>query len=130
MDDDAKHLQSLLERVVGCIGDPAPQVYQRLFARQPDLLPRFAADTSGFARAEMFMRAVEALEGLAAGQAWAPGLIASERANHMMGGLDAGHFDLYFQLIGEVFRDALGAAWTAHDQALWSRVMGAAAAAR
>ena len=130
MSADTTHLQDLFERVVDRIGDPAPRVYERLFALQPGLLPRFAADTSGAARAEMFMRAVEALEGLAAGQAWAPGLIASERANHAMGGLDAGDFDLYFRLIGEVFRDALGDAWSAHDQALWSRVLAAAAAAR
>ena len=130
MHDEAQHLHSLLERTVHAIGDPAPRVYERLFVLDPSLQERFAADTAGSARAEMFMRAIEALEGLAGGQAWAQGLIGSERANPAMGGLDAGAFDLFFSLIGEVCREALGAAWSAEDHALWHKLLGRAALAR
>ena len=116
-------LDTLLEQVVQRIGDPAPRVYERLFAESPQLLPLFVADRAGNVRAEMFLRALDTLVDLAAGKPYAPGMIASERVTHSHHGIDVAQFDRYFQLMGEVFRDALGSGWTPAMADAWQVLM-------
>ena len=116
-------LDTLLEQVVQRIGDPAPRVYERLFAESPQLLPLFVADRTGSVRGEMFLRALDTLVDLAAGAPYAPGMIASERVTHSHNGIDAAQFDRYFQLMGEVFRDALGTGWTPVMDDAWQVLM-------
>ena len=43
-------LEHSLEQVVARIGDPAPQVYERLFAQSPELRAMFVGDPLGMAR--------------------------------------------------------------------------------
>ncbi|MEN9628187.1 MAG: hypothetical protein RJA10_1414 [Pseudomonadota bacterium] len=119
----SEHLEQLLEQVSLRVGDPAPRVYERLFAESPQLLPLFVADRAGKVRAEMFLRALDTLVDLAAGKPYAPGMIASERVTHSHHGIDAAQFDRFFHLIGEVFRDALGSGWTPAMADTWHLLM-------
>lgn len=121
-------LDTLLDVVAQRLGDPAPHVYARLFAESPQLLPLFVADRTGSVRGEMFLRALDTLVDLAAGAPYAPGMIASERVTHSHNGIDAAQFDRFFQLMGEVFREALGADWTPTIDAAWATLMARVAA--
>lgn len=117
--DPAKQLDRMLQLVVERIGDPAPRVYERLFDREPPLREMFVLDTQGAARGEMFHRAIETLLDLAGGQAYARTMIEAEWANHRMNGVSKAQFDAFFEVMGEVFRDALGADWSACTELAW-----------
>lgn len=122
------HLERLLEQVSTRIGDPAPRVYARLFDESPHLLPLFVGDRTGSVRGEMFLRALDTLVDLAAGRPSAQGMIASERVTHGHNGVDAAQFDRFFQLIGEVFREALGGDWSPGFDSTWRLLMDRVAA--
>lgn len=121
-------MEWLLHAVAERIGDPAPRVYARLFDESPHLQPLFVGDRSGSVRAEMFLRALDTLSDLAAGRPYAPGMIASERVTHGNNGIGVAQFDRFFQIIGEVFREALGAQWSPATDALWQDLMARVAA--
>lgn len=108
-----------LERVVERVGDPAPLVYARLFARSPELQAMFVGDTQGSVRAEMFLRAIDTLMDLAGQRHYAAGMIASEWSNHHMNGVTTRQFESFFEIIVEVCQHALGADWTPEIDAAW-----------
>ena len=83
----------------------------------------FVNDAGGAVRGEMFHRALDTLADLAAGQPYAAGMIAAERANHAMLGVSPVHFDAYFHAMGDVFREALGAQWTQEVDTAWRGLM-------
>ena len=47
MTDDAAIITETLERVANWVADPAPLVFQRLFADTPERVDLFVRDTSG-----------------------------------------------------------------------------------
>jgi len=116
---NAQRLEQMLQRVVERIGDPAPRVYERLFDKEPALREMFVLDTQGAARGEMFHRAIETLLDLAGGQAYARTMIEAEWSNHRMNGVSKAQFDAFFEVMGEVFRDALGADWCTDTERAW-----------
>lgn len=122
--NDAERLEHMLELVVERIGDPAPRVYEHLFANAPELREMFVMDTHGSARGEMLHRAVEALLDLAADQPYAPCLIAAEWSNHHLNGVTQAQFVAFFDAMAAVFREALGPAWSPAVQAAWAATMG------
>ena len=129
--DDAACLDHTLELVTQRVGDPAPLVFDRLFAEAPDLQALFCNDASGAVRAEMFLRAVECLQDTAGARQFSAGLVAAEHQTHQGYGVSTAQFQRFFALVVEVFRGVLGADWTAETDAAWSRALlrlGAAAA--
>ena len=117
--NDAERLEQMLERVVERIGDPAPRVYERLFEQEPDLREMFVLDTQGAARGEMFHRAIETLLDLAKGQAYATAMVEAEWSNHRMNGVSKAQFEAFFDAMGQVFREALGADWGTKLDRTW-----------
>jgi hemoglobin-like flavoprotein len=117
--NDAERLEHMLELVVERVGDPAPRVYERLFEQEPALREMFVLDTQGAARGEMFHRAVETLLDLAKGQAYARAMVEAEWSNHRMNGVSKAQFDAFFELMGQVFREALGADWSTELECSW-----------
>jgi hypothetical protein len=71
-------LEHSLEQVVARIGDPAPQVYEQLFAQSPELRSMFVGDPLGSVRGEMFHRVIDTLIDVAAERPYASGMIAAE----------------------------------------------------
>jgi len=102
-----------LEILAKRVGDPAPLVYERLFARHPETEALFVMDVGGHVRGQMLAVATEALldQGGADGGRLT-GLVGIERANHVNIGVPAEVFDGFFALLMEVVRDALGGDWT------------------
>ena len=114
MSDDAvaASLALLAERV----GDPAPLVYARLFARHPEAEALFVMDRGGHVRGQMLATVLEAL--LDGGERLG-GLVAIERMNHIGYGVAADAFDGFYALLMETVREALGEAWTEAMERAW-----------
>lgn len=117
-------LEHTLELVTDRIGDPAPLVYERLFASAPELRAMFVNDPRGSVRGEMFLRAIETMVDMARQRQYAEGMITSEWINHRMIGVTARQFDAFFGAIVQVLREALGSDWTADMEAAWGEALG------
>lgn len=116
-------LELSLERVAERIGDPVPRVYEALFANDPPLREMFVGDPRGSVRAEMFHRVVETLVDVAAGRPYAGGMVAAEWCNHRMNGVSAAQFVAFFDVVVQVFREALDAEWTPQIDAAWRHTL-------
>jgi hemoglobin-like flavoprotein len=116
-------LEHSLEQVVARIGDPAPQVYERLFAQSPELRAMFVGDPLGSVRGEMFQRVIETLIDVAADRPYASGMIAAEWSNHRMNGVTARQFESFFESVVRVMRQALGSDWTADIDSAWRQTL-------
>jgi hemoglobin-like flavoprotein len=116
----ARSLALLAERV----GDPAPLVYARLFARHPEAEALFVMDRGGQVRGQMLAVALETLLELeAGGEAYATGVVAIERMNHVNIGVPVALFDGFYALLAEVVREALAEAWTPTIAEGWERCL-------
>lgn len=107
-----------LERLAERVGDPTPQVYQRLFARLPQAEARFARDVTGDIKGEMLSMVFGCLMDPAG--PYQVNLVKSERVNHDGYGTPNDEFDSFFQIVKETCRDLLGSDWTAAEEAAWN----------
>lgn len=121
--DDAEWMDWTLEQVAERVGDPAPLVFERLFAEAPDLKPLFWNDGSGAVRAEMFMRAIECLQHSAGAQQYGVSLVAAEHRTHLGYGVPTGEFQRFFTIVVDVFREVLGTDWTEAVDLAWGRAL-------
>ena len=112
MDPFAASLEALTARV----GDPAPLVYARLFARHPETEVLFLMDKGGLVRGQMLATAFEAL--LDGGDRLS-GLLEIERMNHVNIGVPQEVFDGFLALLMETVREALGPDWTPAMEQAW-----------
>lgn len=120
---DAEIIADCLERVAERAGDPAPLVFARLFAENPDIEALFVRDTAGLVRGEMMATTMEALLDSADGDSYAVGLVEIERVNHVGLGVEPEVFDTFFRVVMTVFREILGEDWTDETDAAWRRVL-------
>ena len=107
-----------LERLVEIVGDPAPQVFARLFADCPETEAEFARDVTGAVRAEMLTMVFTCLMDPAG--PYQAGLVRTERVNHDGFGVPPELFDRFFVVVKETCRDLLGDDWTHEVEAAWS----------
>lgn len=121
---DVEAFTASLERVVERLGDPAGQVYARLFALSPDLESMFALDRDGAARGEMLRLCFDALIDLCGEGHYARGLFSTELQNHGMWGVTSQQFQSFFTTVRDVVREANGSEWTAAAEAAWQSVLG------
>jgi hemoglobin-like flavoprotein len=120
---DTVALELSLERAVARIGDPAPRVYEALFAQEPGLRAMFIGDPLGSVRGEMFHRVIDTLIDVAGERPYAAGMIAAEWSNHRMNGVSAAQFQAFFDIVVQVLRQALGDEWTAQIDAAWQATL-------
>ncbi|HEX2818156.1 MAG TPA: globin [Phenylobacterium sp.] len=116
----AASLEALAERA----GDPARQVYARLFAEHPDMQALFVRDTTGAVRGEMLAMAFECLLDIGGTGAYAANLIAAERVNHQGVGVPPEAFGRFFPILAQTCRELLGEAWTPQVDAAWAELLG------
>lgn len=121
---DTDIITHCLELVAERAGDPAPLVFQRLFAENPDIEPLFVRDTAGLVRGEMLAVTLEALLDCAGSDAYAVGLVEVERVNHVGLGVEPPVFDTFFRVVMTTFKEILGVDWTDEMDAAWRRVLG------
>jgi len=116
-------LEHSLALVVERIGDPAPRVYDALFAQDPTLRELFVGDTLGSVRGEMFHRVIDTLIDVAGERPYAAGMIVAERSNHLMNGVSPAQFQAFFDTVVQVLRQALGEDWSAQIDAAWQATL-------
>lgn len=112
-----------LEIVVEKAGDPAPQIYARLFAQNPQLEEMFVLDRDGAVRAEMIRLCFDAIVDLGEGGHYARGLISTELINHGNNGVSPDQFMSFFTAIRDCVRDIAATQWTPAMEAAWQDVM-------
>lgn len=109
-----------LERAGERCADPAPLVYQRLFALRPDFEALFVMDTDGGVRGAMLETCFDAILGVAEDAATQRVIISSSRFSHTAYGLAEEDLDLIFGVIRDTVRDLNGADWTPEAAAAWT----------
>lgn len=117
MAEAAEIVTESLERLAERVGDPAPQIYERLFAAIPEARERFARDTTGAVRGEMLAMVFGCL--MDPGGPYQANLVRTERVNHDGFGTPSDQFDSFFRIVRETCRDLLGADWTPEVDAAW-----------
>jgi hemoglobin-like flavoprotein len=117
--NSAERVAGSLETLAERVGDPAPQVYARLFAEYPEMEALFVRDTTGAVRGEMLAIAFECILDVGGAGAYAANLIAAERVNHEGVGVPPVVFARFFPMLAETCRELLGEAWTAEVDAAW-----------
>jgi hemoglobin-like flavoprotein len=113
-----------LEALAENDADPTAAVYQRLFARSPEMEALFVNDIRGAARGEMLAMVFETLLDLAQAGYYAPNMIRAEIVNHENLGVPPVVFASFFPVVMETVREKLGDAWTGETQAAWDQLLG------
>ncbi len=120
---DAEIIMASLEAVSERCEDPAPLVYQRMFAKHPDMLPLFALDTDNAAREHMLHETLMCVLDLCGEGAYAHNFIANERQNHDQIGVPPEVFDTFYLTMAETFAEILGDDWTPEFDTAWKRLI-------
>lgn len=123
MSDDAAIIVETLERVSARAGDPMPLVFERLFAEMPEVEALFVRDRGGLVRGQMFQVTMESLLDYLGDQGYGAKLVQIERVNHEGLGVEPRMFDRFYWTVMAVFKDVLGAEWTAQMDAVWTRTI-------
>lgn len=108
-----------LERVAELHGDPTPEVYARLFANNPQFEAMFLLDRQNAARGAMLGHVIDTLIDLAGPRAYGANMIYAEMTNHSGIGVPPAQFVTFFDVVKSVFRDLLGAEWSAQVDQAW-----------
>ena len=104
-------------------GDLTPIVYERLFARQPEMQALFWRDTNGSIKGEMLMRVFEAILDFIRARQFADHLIQTEVVTHAGYDVPPDVFATFFGLVAEVVEEACGPDWSPAMAAAWRRTL-------
>jgi hemoglobin-like flavoprotein len=113
-----------LELVAERCDDPAPLVYARLFADNPEMEALFVRDTGGLVRGQMLSVVLESLLDFVTDRTYGANLIQIERVNHEGLGVPPEIFDSFFATVAATCKDVLGADWTPEMDLAWTALLG------
>jgi len=119
----AAEIEASLERLAGRVGDPTPQVYARLFARHPQMLPHFWRDTDDAVKGEMLSRTFDAILDFVGERRYADHMIGAELVTHEGYDVPREVFVTFFAVIRDTVREDLGHEWTDRFDAAWSDLL-------
>jgi hypothetical protein len=122
---DADLISQSLERAGERLGDPTPAIFARLFVLHPQFERLFVMDTDGSVRGSMIETAVDCILGHVEGRSSARVVLGAERERHPGYGVPDEQFGALFTVMRDVFRDGLGADWTAEMDRAWAGVLAA-----
>jgi hemoglobin-like flavoprotein len=112
-----------LERLAERHGDPAPEIYAKLFTARPDLERLFAMDKTGAVRGNMLAVAFDALTDISGPNSWGLNLILAEQTNHEGLNVPPAEFRLFISVIHDTVRDLLAEEWTEDSAHAWRSVL-------
>jgi hemoglobin-like flavoprotein len=112
-----------LERASQLVDDPAPAVFELLFARHPEFEPMFVLDPSGAIRRNMLQLAVVALMDYAEGRPSSVSMVRAERMNHAHIGVPGPQFDEFYGVVRDAFRGLLGQQWSPATEEAWAEAI-------
>ncbi|MGH6993262.1 MAG: globin domain-containing protein, partial [Caulobacteraceae bacterium] len=104
-------------------GDLTSRVYQRLFARHPEMEALFWRDRDGAIKGEMLTRAFEAILDFIGERRWPDHLLSAEVVTHEGYDVPREVFTTFIPTVCEVVQEACGEAWTGAMAAAWSRLL-------
>lgn len=116
--DETDPVAQSLELVAERFGDPADEVYHRLFQAFPETQALFWRDTSGAVRGEMLAMAFRCLLDLDG--PYEANLLKAERGNHEGFGVPPEAFADFFPIVMRTCRELLGSDWTAEMDGAWA----------
>lgn len=122
MRTDPRHaaaIEASLELAGDRAGDLTPQVYQRLFARSPEMEALFWRDSDGSIKGEMLMRVFEALLDFIGERRYAHHMIQCEVITHEGYDVPREVFATFFGTVAEAVREACGEGWAEAMDAAW-----------
>lgn len=120
---DASVILETLEVVSERRGDPAPDVYRRLFAAHPELERLFVMDRDGGVRGSMMQQGLECILDYVGERLVAPQIISAERQRHDGYGVPEDQFDAFFAAMRDVFRDIMAADLTPAMEREWAGLL-------
>lgn len=123
----AEIILATLERVAERVGDPAGQIYKRLFEKHPEWEDLFVMDKDGGVRANMLATSFNCMIGIAEGSQTPGNLLAAARLHHEGYGLQDGDMDIMFEIMRDVFKDILHDHWPAQTETAWIWLLSALA---
>lgn len=112
-----------LERFGAMCADPAPLIYQRLFAQHPEFEDLFAMDSDGGVRGSMLTTCFECIIGLAEGSQLPRFELQSARLSHQGYGVPESQLDDMFAAIRDTCRETLAGEWTPAMEAAWADIL-------
>lgn len=122
---NADLITASLELAAERCADPTGLVYQRLFAREPEMEALFVRDTDASVRGQMLYQVIETMLDYVGSRHFAIGMIRAEVVNHENLGVPPKVFASFFATVMETFRDILGPDWTPAMDAAWAELLGA-----
>lgn len=120
---DAEAITHSLELAAERSGDLAPLVYARLFARHPEMEAQFVRDTTGAVKGEMLARVFDMVLDYVDAGAYAEGMIRNEVITHDGYGVPPEVFPLFFDVVADTLREAVGEAWTPAMSRAWDALL-------
>ncbi|MGN6515441.1 MAG: globin [Rhizomicrobium sp.] len=112
-------IETSLELAAARAGDITRNVYERLFAQHPDMLPLFVRDKTGSVRGEMLARTIDVLLDFCGADAYGGNFIRSEVVTHEGYGVPRDIFPKFFDAIAQTVRDILCADWSVDMDREW-----------
>ncbi|MGH7012413.1 MAG: globin domain-containing protein [Caulobacteraceae bacterium] len=119
----AQAIEGSLEIAAERGGDLTGRVYQRLFARHPEMEALFWRDLDGAIKGEMLTRALEAILDFIGERCWADHLLGAEVVTHEGYDVPRAVFTTFFPTVCEAVQEACGEAWTGAMAAAWTRLL-------
>jgi hemoglobin-like flavoprotein len=105
--------------------DLTPLVYERLFARHPDMQPLFWRDTHHSIKGEMLARVIEAILDFVGERHYAQTLIQSEVVVHDGYGVPPDTFGIFFGTVADTIREVCADTWTPQIDKAWQDTLAA-----
>jgi hemoglobin-like flavoprotein len=120
---DAALIEQSFELAAERCGDITPRVYEKLFAKYPEMVPLFVRDTTGNVRGEMLTRTIEAIFDYIGPNAFAENFLRCEVVTHDGYGVPPAIFSKFFDVLAETLRDILGAEWSPAMEREWQAIL-------
>ena len=120
---DAGLIELSFELAAERAGDITPFVYEKLFAKYPDMLPLFVRDTTGAVRGEMLARTIEVIFDYIGPNAFAENFLRCEVITHDGYGVPPETFSKFFDVLAETLHDVLGADWSPAMARAWRTIL-------
>ena len=116
-------IEQSLEIAAARCPDLTPLVYERLFAREPQMLALFWRDTNGAIKGEMLARVFEAILDFVGERLYAHHLIQCEVVTHAGYDVPPDVFQTFFGVVAATLKDVCGAAWTPEIDLEWQGLL-------
>ena len=109
---DAAPIEQSFELAAERCGDITPRVYEKLFAKYPEVLPLFVRDTNGNVRGEMLTRTIEAIFDYIGPNNYAENFLRCEVVTHAGYDVPPQIFSKFFDVLADTLCEILGASWS------------------